>query len=996
MNAFVFLLFFFSGGCGLVYEVVWSRMLQQIFGRSSLSVGVVLAAFMSGLALGSYLLGKYSDRSRNSLRLYAQYEIGISISALIATLILDRIVPLYAWTHESFGHGFLLACCQFLITFTPLILPTLLMGATLPVLSRIVIRQLSRVERDLGRLYAINTVGAVAGSLLAGFWLIKHLGLHGSVYTAVAGNLTVGIFALVASMRLTAPEPALVETAAQVEKARTGAAPTDSRTRRLYRIVLCAFALSGFTSFAYEIFWTRSLVFLVGNTTYAFSLMLTAFLSGIALGGYGVRFVARKADPLALFAAIEVLIGATSAASLPLLFTIVQSPAVNDFIVRMSGRLGFLALSNFGVALLLMLVPATLIGATFPLIGRIFLEDLKSTGAVVGKVYAVNTLGNVLGALLPGLLILPALGIQKGILLMAALNLCLGLVVFSCRGRRVGQGVAVAALLFLGAGLFLVRMPLTFQFPCSFQTAKDAVLFYQEGDLVTTKVWASSNPDYKVISVDSIGIGGTSDSDYKQQILAHLPKLLLRSYSSELTIGLGSGILAGESARHQGIKRIDCVELAQGVVDGARYFSRENYNVMDDPRARIIIDDVADFLNTTHDKYDIISADEKTAGKYASNSMSYSSDYYRLLKQHLAPRGVVIQWMPTDLPPSQYTLAMRTFVSSFPHVALWYFPPVGRFTMSNTFMVGSNDTIDIDPLRMGQQMAGDPEAFRGIAKYGLTTSESILAHFIASDDRVRSLLPPGRTNSFEHPYFEFYSPGDYAVPSEDRDLLNHRLLMAFRQPDLGPVLEKAGAERTRLEGAYQAEGVLYAGREQQLRGDAPQSVLQQYERAIERAPWNPGLRNEVVRFLNGEATARSAAGDFPGAREMFQLAAQIFPTGPEVHYDLAMMLLFTGDMGQGERELQQALALNPDLVPALRDLGKLFASRGQMGEATKLWQKALSLNPYDVTTLAVFGRALCDMGYPVDGASYVRKANEMAPGNPEVAEANRYVQALPH
>ena len=169
------------------------------------------------------------------------------------------------------------------------------------------------------------------------------------------------------------------------------------------RLILWTFAFSGFASFAYEIFWTRSLVFLVGNTTYAFSLMLAAFLTGIALGGYGIRFVVKRTRrPLMLFAAIEILIGIFSAASLPLLFSITKSGAAQSFISSMSGQLGSLVLSNFGVAVLLMLPPATLIGTTFPLMGRIFVDDLKSTGAVVGKVYSVNTVGNVLGRSFPG------------------------------------------------------------------------------------------------------------------------------------------------------------------------------------------------------------------------------------------------------------------------------------------------------------------------------------------------------------------------------------------------------------------------------------------------------------------------------------------------------------------------------------------------------------------------------------------------------------------
>jgi spermidine synthase len=221
----------------------------------------------------------------------------------------------------------------------------------------------------------------------------------------------------------------------------------DAQVIRTNRLALWAFALSGLASFAYEIFWTRALVFLLGNTTYAFTLMLTAFLAGIALGGYGIRFLGDIVkNPLRLFAAIEILIGVFSAVALPLLFFIVQSEAVHSFIIRFSGQLELLALSNFVMALSLMLLPATLIGATLPLMGQIFVSDLQKTGTTVGKIYAVNTLGNVLGALLPGLIIMPFLGIQKGILLMAALNVGLGIVLVLGRWKHAMAVVSAAWL----------------------------------------------------------------------------------------------------------------------------------------------------------------------------------------------------------------------------------------------------------------------------------------------------------------------------------------------------------------------------------------------------------------------------------------------------------------------------------------------------------------------------------------------------------------------
>jgi spermidine synthase len=991
MSWFVFALFFVSGACGLIYEVVWSRMMMLIFGRSVLAVGTVLAAFMLGLALGSFLLGKYADRNRNPLRLYAVYEIGIGVTAFIASFLLLRITPVYIWVHATFGESpIVFAVIRFFIAFSLLIIPTVLMGATLPILSRVIVKRLSRVGQELGGLYAMNTAGAVAGSLTAGFYLIGRFGLHGAVAVAVLGNLIIGAAAWIVSTRrgMTAglpPAPPSSPAPAHTESATGGI-----RNRTTERLVLLSFALSGLASFAYEIFWTRSLVFLLGNTTYAFTLMLTAFLLGIALGGYGIRFLADIVKkPLRLFAAIEIMIGAFSAIAVPLLFLIVKSEAVRSFVVRYSGQLELLAVSNFVVALSLMLFPAVLIGATLPLMGRIFVSDLQYTGKTVGKLYAVNTIGNVLGALLPGLLIMPLMGIQKGILLMAALNIGLGIVLLAAQWKHAVAVASATAALFLVVSLSLARSPYSFQFPSEYQKPRDEVLFYKEGGLVTTKVWVSTENGIKEISVDGINIGGTGDSDYKQQILAHLPKLLLKSYRLELSIGLGSGILAGESARHAALKKIVSVEISKGVVTGAAYFSEENYDILHDPRALVIVDDVIDFLETTTDRFDIISADEKTAGKYATNSFSYSQEYYALLRRRLAPGGLVIQWIPTDLPPSQYDLALRTFLDEFPHAQLWYFPPTGRFTMTNTIMVGSNDPIDIDPAWMRQSLETDPGSFEGIRKYGLTTAESVLSHFIGTRETLLRVIPSGPVNTFEEPYYEFYSPRDYAVPPDERTLVNHTMLMAARGPDFGRfVLKKSpGPEASRMNAAFRAEGIFLAGYGAQLQGFPAQGAIHFYDQAIGTAPWDRSLRDEVVSYLYRQYLRLYFSNNYADALDVLRHAAEISPESSDVHVDYGWMLWRMYQPDLAVKELQRALAMNARIIPAHRFLAEIYASQGQIAKALEQWKDAYALDPNSVLTLIGYGVYLAKLQPSPDALEYVRKAYRLAPDDPDVIDS---------
>jgi spermidine synthase len=991
MSWFIFILFFISGACGLIYEVVWSRMMMLIFGRSVLAVGTVLAAFMLGLSLGSFLLGKYADRSRSPLRLYALYEIGAGVTALGASLLLARVSPLYIWVHDVVGgHSLVFGVVRFFIAFTLVILPTTLMGATLPILSRAVVKHLSRVGHELGTLYAINTIGAVGGSLAAGFYLIGHFGLHKTVYVAVFGNLAVGMLAWVASARYRMADLAEPVSSTQApENVAAHAKAAVRQTPKSHLVVMGAFAFSGLASFAYEIFWTRSLIFMLGNTTYAFTLMLTSFLLGIAIGGYGIRFLSDIIKtPLRLFAMVEFLIGISSAVALPVLFFLVKSETIHSLMVRFSGNLELLSVSNFVIALSVMLLPATLIGATLPLMGMILISDLRNTGTTVGKIYAVNTLGNVLGALLPGLLIMPFMGIQKGIILIAALNMCLGIVILFSRWKHAFAVVSATAGIFLIIALTIPRMPLSFQFPSEYQRPRDEVLYYREGGLVTTKVWVSADTGTKEISVDGINIGGTGDSDYKQQILAHLPTLLLKSYQSELSIGFGSGILIGESGRHGALKKIVIVEISRGVVEGAQYFSEENFNVLNDPRADIVVDDVVHFLETSSGRYDIISADEKTAGKYATNSLSYSKEYYALLRQRLAPGGLVIQWIPTDLPPSQYSLAIRTFLDEFPHAQLWYFPPIGMFTMTNTFLVGSNDQIDVDATAMRRAMDADLESFKGIRKYGLTTAEAVLSHFVGNEQTLRRAFPPGTVNTFEEPYYEFYSPAEYAVPPDERTIVNHQLLVSIRGEDFDQFVRKSAGtmDASRLNAAFAAERLFLTGHGDQLSGAPTDEILTNYGRAIAAAPWDMNLRNEILSYFNAESRRHYRRGDYAGATDFLRRGAEICPENSEVHHDFGLMLWKMQRPDLAIKELQRALALNPRLVPTQRLLASIYASRGEREKAIELWRKALTLDPNSVPTLVGYGLFLIDRKHLDEGIDYVHKAYELDSEDPDVID----------
>ena len=352
--------------------------------------------------------------------------------------------------------------------------------------------------------------------------------------------------------------------------------------------------------------------------------------------------------------------------------------------------------------------------------------------------------------------------------------------------------------------------------------------------------------------------------------------------------------------------------------------------------------------------------------------------------------------MPTDLPPTQYTLALRTFLDSFPHVQLWYFPPIGRFTMTNTFLVGSNEPVDISPERMQSAMEADPGSIKGLGKYGLTTAEAVLAHFVGADDTLRRAVPPGPLNTFEEPYYEFYSPRDYAVPPDERTLVNHELLMSVRGPDFDRFVQKGatGTEAGRLMAAYRAEGLFLEGKGSQLRGLPAQEIMHRYYQAMNTAPWNRHLHNEVVSYLNEEYLRLYSNGSHAEAVAALREAAELFPEGSEVHYDYGWMLWKMNQTDLAIKELQSALARNAKLAPPRRILASIYASRGQIEQALDQWKAALALDSDDVPTLVNYGTYLASVRSASEALEYVRRAYQLDPVDSNVIDGYARVEYL--
>ncbi len=526
------LAFFLSGMAALFYQIIWVRLLSTFFGNTTLALALCLTAFMSGLALGSYALGRWAAKCAFPFRLYALLEIGIGLYGLLSPHLIEAVRAGYlslAATRPLDSPA--LAAFQFISCFLVLLLPTALMGGTLPVLSRGVVQRLEETGRDLAWLYGINTFGAAAGALLVGFFLLPTIGLQHSLFLAAALNLVAGVGLLLIRQPASPAEP---ETASK----RDATAPTSEITPFVRTLLILGFALSGFSGLALEVVWGRALVLHVGTSVYAFSAVLFSVLIGLALGSVLVaRLAQRHAITLRWFAEIEIMAG---------LFTVLCAlgynyllvPIFADALVVFSAHFAVLVAAQLLIILLFLLAPTLLAGASFPVIARLCVQEKGSLSRHIGALYAANTGGCILGAALTGFILIPHIGLHATVILCAGLYVLVGAgVLLAASGAHRGLAWAALATFALCAvalpdwrhdvmslGLFQGLAHNQILDPNVFK-----VTYYREGPICTVSVvdWA----EVGLLGARSLKVNGKVDASTlgdgtTQAMSAHLPLLL--------------------------------------------------------------------------------------------------------------------------------------------------------------------------------------------------------------------------------------------------------------------------------------------------------------------------------------------------------------------------------------------------------------------------------------------------------------------------------------
>src|SRR6266568_1190121 len=983
--SWVYVLFLLSGAAGLVYQVVWSRLLNEIFGVTAHAVTAVLATLLAKIALGGWLLGRIADRRPDALRFYAILELGIGVTALAGTWAMSALGPAHVWFASRLAPDsaalIVVRCALAAVVILP---PTFLMGGTLPAIARVFVGGTAELGRKLSLLYGLNTFGAVLGSLGAGFVLIRAIGVHPTLWLAAAVNLGVGIaslwlarggWGLVAAARNPPLSPAPLP-AARGEGSYPGPQARGEGERQIWLLVVMG--LSGFASLSLEVLWTRMLVLLLGTSTYAFVTMLSAFLVGIALGSFLARtFIDRLRQPRRTFGWIQAGIAASTLATIPL--TRLMLGSAQHWMDGLELRGPSLLLGRFGVTFLIMLVPTTLIGMTFPLAARMWTRGVDALGRQLGQLYGANTLGNIAGAAVGGFVVLPLFGMQRGIALVTILNLASAawalLPAGEARRRRGAllREAPITAGLLACAALLILWHPRPL--PGTGGGAEDPVRYYREGLVSTVKVFQRASDGRQLLmAVDGITIGQSSTGvDRKQQVLAHLPFVLApdRTIRHVLSVGLGTGILIGEVARHPGVERVECVELSPSVIEGSRHFTAYNGGVLENPAVQIINDDGVNFLRRSRERYDAIISDGKSKSGHAGNGLFYSQDYYQAARRHLAAGGVMIQWVPLEVTPRDLRTIVRTFRSVFGHTYVW----LGQ---DSAFLVGLDGPLVLD-LAHARAVLDAPET-EHLRRHGWRTPSDVVTLLLADAPALDPWLAQEDTiNSFEHPVLEFYPPGAVELGEEARIAYNLRALDRVAGPVLSTVT-LTGGDAQELAATFKAVSGLIEGVAAQGLGEPGGMNL--LRRAIAAAPEHGLVQQWGATELFEVARELDLRGDVDHAVELYREALRTWPDFVEARVNLGRALTMRGWTGEAIVEYRRALQVDPESGSAHRALAQLFQAAGETDLALAHGREALRIAPQTAEVHDGLGLSLATVGRLEEALAEFREAMRLAPSWP--------------
>jgi spermidine synthase len=939
----IYICFFLSGITSLLFEVIWSRQFVTVFGNSSYAISIVLCAYMAGIGLGGLLGGKLADRTSRHILVFAVIQAAVGICALLIPASLDWLRTLVPALAALSSNSLLTSTiARFGLSFAVLIIPCFLMGTTLPLLVRAVTDSDKAIGSRVGLLYCVNTLGAALGCLAGGFWLIGTFGLRATNFFAVTVNFAVAIITLVMSLY-----PHKNTSGIQTQSDKETDLPQVPQSPA-FMLLTIAF-LTGLAGLACEVLWVRYMSFTV-SSTYVFPLILCVYLLGTGLGAliYGL-LAGRIRNSAGMLALVELLL----ALSVPAAFIV-------SALLLAKGPPP--PLEQKSMVFITVFLPTVLMGIAFPLLCVVYSSGVRTLGSRIGRLFAVNIVGTVIGSLLPVFVLIPLLGIQKSLLLISILYGVIAIALFALANLKAGRlfgGFTLPA-----AGIYAVVLILFFTVVPSNLCQRvflatdytlgrhNDIIFYREGSTGTAIITKNI-----VSKCKTVYINGVSEVPllYPHQLcfkmIGDLAPMLHPAPDDVLMICFGGGVAAGATSVLPDVKSLTIVDLEQSVVKAASLLSLENNNLLQNPKAKVVIDDGRNYIMTSQRKWPVIVSDS-THPKSGDSWVLYTQEFYRQVRDHLTPDGVFVEWVPIhDLSLDEFKIIARTFQSVFPHASLWVVQGVDEQAnfISYVFFAATPQPMKIDVANLSQRLSAEPVR-HDLEPYGLNTSAGFLDSFICAEDALRRWTGPGPVNTDDLPFTQYttlYSRGP-ALRNAD-----------FLEPmeDIWPFLSKTGfeedARRLRADITSRAK-VNYLALTGQL--DKAYSLLpddiryhkmkQLYEQGpvyiqtlVEKYSNNTKILEYLAKFrLSGPAGLQ-------GAASIYQRILKLDPKNVTALNALGAICIQLNLLPQAESYLLNAVRLSPDFVIAHYNLSLALYHQGRLQEALQHIHYCLSKEP---------------------------------------------------
>ncbi|TET47569.1 tetratricopeptide repeat protein [candidate division TA06 bacterium] len=906
--AWFYLFFFITGATGLIYETTFARQLQLVFGSTLSAVSVVVAVFFGGMALGAALLGKYADRF-SPIRFYGILEIGSGLLALLAAFLVPQIRNLYAHLYPLLpASGYLRTGTQGVLTVILLLPPTLLIGATLPALSRGLTVSFGKRFTRIGALYGLNTLGAAFGTILCGFLLLEHLGYGMSILSAALVNISIGLIALILAPRFATAFSAAKQGRSKrqrVPRSDNAASKRPNQQKGLSRLILLLAGLSGLAALGYEIVWFRILSFSVVVDAYAFALMLGVYLLGIGGGSLVAAWRFRRSQgsllELGLLEVALSIFAVVGFIGLILLKFHIPQPVTGD------PNFWWKELVSTSLLAIILILPATLImGYVFPMLVSLYTSRKDRLGAQVGKVVAVNTLGAIVGSIISGFIFIPLVGIQKSLILFAGLSGVVGIIALTfgpmqtiSRTLSLVFSVPLIVLSFL-----LVPLRSDFGFLQIPGHKKAQLLYYRESADQTVMVTrdVGGRKIQRLILNQQQATSTSLPGQRKNQLLGHLPLWACPDARTALVICFGSGGTFGALGAYD-LERVDCVEICPAVIEAAHLFSRWNGDVLSKPNVRVIVDDGRSYLLTTQESYDIITLEPMHPGLKGVSSL-YSLEFYMEARNRLRPGGVLCQWIPLyGMNGEDARSLIATATEIFPQSSLWLVGAEG-------ILVCARDSLFIgwDWL---QKKFGDGEVQAVLRQVRLEDPWAILSGYLLGPEGLRDFVQGAPIVRDDRPFTEYSIPRHKHIFPWDEMLT----LVEKRESPMAMMKGVSKEEIDSLESLWTERKNVWVDRDRGFaafsQGDMPRA-RRYLEAAYQQNPSDRYTAHflEEVYWKYGLRYGRQGLVD--DAVEAYRMAAHVEPRDPESHFYLAVALANVGQRQEAVKEARITLELEPE------------------------------------------------------------------------------------